>query len=853
MGLKTLGKYELLEELGRGGFGTVYRARDTTLDVERAVKVLHPALVASPEFIERFRREARIAARLDHPNIVPVYEFGEVRGSFFLVMKYLAGGSLKNVLAREGRLPFERAVKIARQVAEALEYAYSQPEKLIHRDIKPGNILFEAPTMNGHDGAARLADFGFAKALSGDDSSFSSASGGLIGTPPYMPPEIWRHKEFTPATDVYSLACVFFEMISGNVLFHGDSPADIMTMHVLDGPKFPEKWPEGLPEGIENVLRKALARDPKERYPCMGEFVSVLEQTTLRKPAFQEITAEKAITPASIREAPKEEASEEKDPIQPKGDLKNFHPIFRPEAIPASTPRAEIHPPPEEKTDLNKPGAKENLPTPTKETAGETQIPIERTGQAVIRRTDPQLEKGPFHQQDTPARLPNFSQTGSGPDLPGKKKIQKIIPWVIGLVAMAGIGALAIIIWIVVNNLTNHQTLSPDTPTTAAGEVQPPATTSGGIPPICKTDAGGCAVFSLGQTIVIGMGAPMTGNNAVFGEDISRGARFAMTDAGQFNGHSFGLDAQDDGGTPEGGAAVANKFVQNPQVVAVAGHIFSGSSLAAMPIYEAANIPMMSPSASNPALTTKGSTVFNRLVITDAIQGKYAASFLYGPLNITRLAIVHDGQAYGQGLAQLVNDEFTKLGGTVVAFQAITPGESDYSAALADVASNSPQAIFYGGYTAEAGMIVNQMKHAGLSGVTFFGDDGTFGQDFLDRTGANGEGAFSTTLIPPDSEAKARFDAAYLAAYNKPAGTLSPYTWTAYDSAAVLIKAIESVAVESGGKLYIPRTALMAAVRATKDYTGLSGKISCDGTGECAASGPVFDKVQGGKWVPVGK
>ncbi len=123
----------------------------------------------------------------------------------------------------------------------------------------------------------------------------------------------------------------------------------------------------------------------------------------------------------------------------------------------------------------------------------------------------------------------------------------------------------------------------------------------GAAPAVCKTDAGGCAVFSAGQNVKIGMGAPMTGDNASFGKDISQAAKLAVTDAGKFNGFSFELDAQDDGGTAEGGAAVANKFVADPQIVAIAGHIFSGATKAAMPIYEAANIPMMSPSATNPA------------------------------------------------------------------------------------------------------------------------------------------------------------------------------------------------------------------------------------------------------------
>jgi branched-chain amino acid transport system substrate-binding protein len=374
------------------------------------------------------------------------------------------------------------------------------------------------------------------------------------------------------------------------------------------------------------------------------------------------------------------------------------------------------------------------------------------------------------------------------------------------------------------------------------------------VPAVCETDAAGCAVFEAGQTVKIGMGAPMTGDNAAFGQDISQAAKIAVSDAGSFQGFSFELVAEDDQGAPEGGAAVANKLVADPQVVAVAGHIFSGATKAAMPIYEAASIPMMSPSATNPTLTTTGSKVFNRCVFTDAAQGKFAAEYLYNKLKFTKLAVVHDGQAYGQGLAEVVQTVFTGLGGTVVAFQAITPGESDYSAVLADLASKKPEGLFFGGYTSEAVVIVNQMKQSGLTDVTFFGDDGTFGQDFLDRTGANGEGAYSTSLIPPATPAKEKFDAAYLAAYGQPAGKLSPYSWTAYDSAAVLIKAIESVAQLGGdGKLYVPRAALVAAVRATKDYQGLSGTTTCDATGECSASGPVFNVDQGGKWVEAPK
>ena len=296
---KKLGKYELLEALGRGGFGTVYRARDTTLDVERAVKVLHAALVSDPEFIARFQREAKFAAKLEHPNIVPVYELGEIQGSYFLAMKFMPGGSLKDLLAKAGQIAFPRALQITRQIADALEFAHQQG--LVHRDVKPANILFEAG-----DSTARLADFGFTKALSGASSASLSVSGGMLGTPSYMAPEVWSGGLVTPATDLYSLACVFFEMITGTVLFAGESPPQIMTRHMLNGPQFPEKWPQGISDGVEMVLRKALARNPAERFANMKDFIAALANSLAIKTA--PITESQEV-------APKELVEQENTPI----------------------------------------------------------------------------------------------------------------------------------------------------------------------------------------------------------------------------------------------------------------------------------------------------------------------------------------------------------------------------------------------------------------------------------------------------------------------------------------------------------------------------------------------------------
>lgn len=393
--------------------------------------------------------------------------------------------------------------------------------------------------------------------------------------------------------------------------------------------------------------------------------------------------------------------------------------------------------------------------------------------------------------------------------------------------------------------------LSACAPAAPAAGTQAPASGSGtaGEPAVCGSDAFGCAKIPAGQTIKIGMGAPMTGDNAQFGVDISQGAIIAMEDGGNFEGFTFELVAEDDGGTPEGGAAVANKLVADPTVVAIAGHIFSGATSSAIPIYEKLGIPMMSPSATNPDLTKQGSKVFNRVAFTDSAQGKFAAEYLYNKLGVRNLATMHDGQAYGQGLADVVATTFKELGGTVVDTQAITPNESDYSTPLSAIASKNPDAVYYGGYVQEAVVLVNQWKQSGLEGVIFFGCDGTYGADFIERTGANGEGAYAVALVPSSSDEVTKFNESYKTKFGAEAGSLSPFTWNAYDSGATLVYAIKQVAVKGDdGSLYVPRGALVDAVRGLKDFKGLSGTLSCDEVGECNASGPIFYIVTDGEW-----
>ncbi len=367
----------------------------------------------------------------------------------------------------------------------------------------------------------------------------------------------------------------------------------------------------------------------------------------------------------------------------------------------------------------------------------------------------------------------------------------------------------------------------------------------------CLDDAFGCAVFDQGATVKLGYGGPMTGDSAIFGTDLTQAARIAIDEAnGQgVEGWKFELSIGDDMGTPEGGATVANLFVSDKNVVAVIGHTFSGATDAAIPIYGTAGYPMLSPSATNPALTKTGSKVFNRIAFSDDEQGKEAAAYLYAKLKFRRLAVIHDGGAFGQGLASVVRQEFTQLGGEVTLFEAITPGETDYSALLAVASTKTPDALYFGGYAAEAAVLVSQMRAAGLKDVVFFSCDGIFGTQFMQLAGKASEGTYATSIIPPLSPERSKFDDGYKAAYGIEAGKLSAYTWNAYDCTAALVHAVRQVAYVKDNKLYIPRGALIQAVRSLKDFPGLTGKITCRADGECNTSERSFYVVRNAEWI----
>jgi branched-chain amino acid transport system substrate-binding protein len=373
-------------------------------------------------------------------------------------------------------------------------------------------------------------------------------------------------------------------------------------------------------------------------------------------------------------------------------------------------------------------------------------------------------------------------------------------------------------------------------------------------PDVCaeNPDETVCAVIEEGSTIKIGYAGPMAGDYSAFGIDISQAGLLAVedaNDAGGFEGFEFELLIEDTQGSGEGGASVANLYVSNPDVVAIAGHTFSGSTAAAIPIYNEARLPMLSPSATRADLTEGDQDVFNRIPFTDDLQGQFAAEYLFNVLGVTKLAVMHDGDAYGKGVAEKVADVFANLGGEIVAVEAVTPGETDYSAVLTDIGAAKPEAIYFGGYFPECAVIAQGMPVAGMEDVILFSDDGSYGAAFIELAGEYAEGVYAASGAPLASAAKEAFDARYEEVYGDAAGAISTFTWHGYDVVDALIQAIKSVAILGGdGNLYIPREALVTAVNTLEAYQGLTGLLTCNG-GECNASGPSFQVVQDGVWI----
>jgi ABC-type branched-subunit amino acid transport system substrate-binding protein/predicted Ser/Thr protein kinase len=769
---KQLGKYKIDAILGKGGMGMVYRGYDPLLDRKVAIKVLAPHLVWEEGFVERFLREARAAARIKHPNIVTVYDVGQEQDQFYFVMEYLEGQTLGEYIRQRGALPPKEVLAIMRPLADALDYAHHHG--LVHRDIKPGNIMI------GSGQRVTLTDFGIARAA---EETRLTSTGMIMGTPEYMSPEQAWGDEVGPQTDLYSLAVVAYEMLSGRVPFSGTTPHAVLYKQIHEPPPpLRDSRPE-LPVGLEAVLARALDKAPDKRYATAKDFVLELESALAGK---LEVTPEEAPTElvASMLEVGAEEAPTEL--VVGKLEVAS-------EEVPI-------------KAVTGKPATPAPVVPPRKKAAARRRVP-------------PMLW------------------------ILGIVGVLAILAGVIGIVWFAsGNGQEPTSMpspQAAVEPTATRALAQP-------ASTQPPAPPVVEEPP-CDDPAGCVVIgpdvpILIGVMLPLSGDRRDLGVAALHGVELAVGRKRNIL-GHPIEVVAEDSICAEEGALRAAEALISNPGIVSIVGSSCPGTDYDPVRrlcAESMPLISPSGI---TPELTSPDRPEEFGC-FLRTAAVEDMRPEAAAEFAWDS-GVRRAATVQDEGILSDNMVQRFTRRFVELGGEIVAQERLGPDNPEVAPLLERLANSEAQLLYAPVYVERGAEIASLMREIPpLREVRLLGADGMFTPRYL---GAAGEAAIGTLLSAPDIEVIGPGYFEFLLAYEEAFGEppRAPLCAPAYDAAWMILSAIEDVARRlDEGTLIIGRRALLERLYATRGLNGVTGRLSCNPNGDCGKpSAAVYEIV----------
>ncbi|MFE2296859.1 ABC transporter substrate-binding protein [Streptomyces sp. NPDC059445] len=836
------GRYELVERVGQGGMGRVWRGLDRQLfGREVAVKeILFPPGMEERDratLLGRFAAEARAAVTLSHPGIITIHDVVEHQGAPVIVMEFIRGASLAAAIRGQGRLPARRVAEIGAAMLDALAEAHEA--RIVHRDIKPDNVLLTKDRVV-------LTDFGIAHLA--DATTKLSHSGIVIGTPQYMAPEQLEGKRPTPANDLWALGATLYHAVEGQPPFEAEG------LHALAVAVFTRPHRPPVHAGpLAPVLEALLTKDPEQRVGA-AEAAGMLASVLRSLPARDEVAVEREPGPEAGPEAGRDSvadaATEHAPPSAPPKPRRpptaggpgapgtpHEPTVLDPGASPAD-PRIPVpdlpdHPPVPDETPVpdESPVADETPVTDEAPVPDEAHVPDETP--VPDRPTDPPSVPAPVPPTEDVVTLGTTAGIEKDERTPVRARALTRRSVVLGA-ALATLAAGSVLTW----------TLSGDDK--KSGDDGAPG--------------GGASAAAV--TVVIGVDAPITGGMSPMGLGIRNSAELAVKTANQKRlvpGVKFEIKTLDDASDPVKGGQNAAAFVSDAKVLGVVGPLNSSVARTLVAPLDQADLVSVSPGNTAPELTlgadwaagtkSRPYDTYFRTVATDVDQGPFAARYLHTEAGKSKVYVVDDKSVYGTGLTSGFTAEFEKLGGTVVGAEQVDPGGTEFSDLAASVRGSGADAVYFGGYYDTAGPLSKQLKEAGAD-IPLMGGDGILTEGYI-TSGPKTAGDLAVNIgvaaedLAGGTDFVTRYDEA---GYEDTANWYGPY---AYDATWSLIEAVKSLVKDNGGTLPQGARAKMRQAVSRLDFDGVTGHVAFDEYGDTRNRGLTVCSVAGGRWSTV--